>query len=968
MRLSGFILFLVLALKLQGQNFEIPFQNLQVKDGLPANEVYCSFIDPNGYLWLGTDRGISVFDGTDFQNFTKNDGMLGNTAIYMEYDSIRNTLWIFPYNYRVFGYNFTSNRFIPYPNIDKLLDKLEKRLKGLAFPNTFHIDKDLNLHIGFKHSPSCIFKPNGELQIRSTSNHAYTFVLDIQSDSSCILSGQGKDQGAFEFIKIVKNDSTLFYEPLDKKLSPIRLRYTSRYLHSKQHGLVFSIDSTMFIWKNEELKKYELPSHLTFISELNGKVVAGLNHYPLHEFDGEKWGEMKQLSAINSVSSIQEYHGGYILTTLNNGIYIFRNLESIITTFQEDVNQISCIESIENELYLGFMSGQLSQLKKGKFVKVLKHQHYLSNIKYDSCRNEILLSTITPSGIDFLEPKGGASKTPVKIVKGIDLYFEGCERYSILSHNVFPLDAKNSLKTPIYSSNYKNVKSFTIHQGDTIAGTLNGLYINKLNNEKVEPKEFEFNRVVALKSVKDRLFVYSQNGKISILKKIENKYEIIDNFTIDALISDVHFNEQTHWLGTNNGLYEIGLLGKELSFKHYNTSNSIAVSDIDIVFESNDTLYLVEENVLNIIPVASLYSPNSVTPVISSIQVNNTIVDSIQTLPNTKNDIRFEFNAPELFAQNSITFRYKLKPFDNEWIDTKNKDVVFLNLPPNDYTFQLQSSLSENEWSDSEYATFSIAAPWYNSWWFYVFAVGVVASVIFLVVQSRIDRFRTKERYESNLAHFKHEALSAQMNPHFIFNALNSIQAYILERDTKAANHYMTQFSSLIRLTFEATRKHFIPLSDELKINKLYVSLENLRLDNKINYITELDESIDGKTVQVPALITQPIIENAILHGLAPKKEGTLRLNISKENNLLKIQIQDDGIGINNATRKKNEAIKKTSQGIKLTTERLANWNQSTPNLTNLKTEALGKEQESSGTCVTLVLQIKHTPMSDGSS
>ena len=75
-----------------------------------------------------------------------------------------------------------------------------------------------------------------------------------------------------------------------------------------------------------------------------------------------------------------------------------------------------------------------------------------------------------------------------------------------------------------------------------------------------------------------------------VIKKIENKYEIIDNFTIDALISDVHFNEQTHWLGTNNGLYEIGLLGKELSFKHYNTSNSIAVSDIDIVFESNDTL------------------------------------------------------------------------------------------------------------------------------------------------------------------------------------------------------------------------------------------------------------------------------------------------------------------------------------------------------------------------------------------
>jgi LytS/YehU family sensor histidine kinase len=175
------------------------------------------------------------------------------------------------------------------------------------------------------------------------------------------------------------------------------------------------------------------------------------------------------------------------------------------------------------------------------------------------------------------------------------------------------------------------------------------------------------------------------------------------------------------------------------------------------------------------------------------------------------------------------------------------------------------------------------------------------------------------------------KALRAQMNPHFIFNSLNSIQKYILQNDHFAASQYLTRFSILIRLILDHSNQNNILLSSELDLLKLYIEMEGLRFDNKFNYEIKVDTDINTDTTEVPSMLIQPYIENAIWHGLLHKEEkGNLLVAFKKgDGNNLIVTIQDDGIGRQKAADlKSKQALKKKSYGMQITEDRIQIINQ----------------------------------------
>ena len=174
------------------------------------------------------------------------------------------------------------------------------------------------------------------------------------------------------------------------------------------------------------------------------------------------------------------------------------------------------------------------------------------------------------------------------------------------------------------------------------------------------------------------------------------------------------------------------------------------------------------------------------------------------------------------------------------------------------------------------------------------------------------------------------QALRAQMNPHFIFNSLNSINMFILENNRLAASEYLSKFSKLIRLILQNSQEALIPLGRELEALQLYLELESLRFDNKFEYKITLADELDATILKVPPLIIQPYAENAIWHGLMHKREkGHLEIELYADNKTLFYKITDDGIG-----RKKAEELKRgsasihKSMGMSITTDRLAMLNQ----------------------------------------
>lgn len=205
----------------------------------------------------------------------------------------------------------------------------------------------------------------------------------------------------------------------------------------------------------------------------------------------------------------------------------------------------------------------------------------------------------------------------------------------------------------------------------------------------------------------------------------------------------------------------------------------------------------------------------------------------------------------------------------------------------------------------------------------------VLSIIIYIVIKNKSSKKRIVLEKEINIQMQK--ALSAQMNPHFISNALNSIQKYFLNNDIEIANEYLADFGALIRLILEHSRKTKITLAEELKSTKLYISLEALRLDNKFKYNITIDKNINENKTLLPPIIIQPFIENAIWHGIAPKKEnGNINIEFKLKDSYIVCIIQDDGIGVNKSKQlKKQYSNKRKSLGMNINQKRIELLNKS---------------------------------------
>jgi LytS/YehU family sensor histidine kinase len=190
------------------------------------------------------------------------------------------------------------------------------------------------------------------------------------------------------------------------------------------------------------------------------------------------------------------------------------------------------------------------------------------------------------------------------------------------------------------------------------------------------------------------------------------------------------------------------------------------------------------------------------------------------------------------------------------------------------------------------------------------------------VVRYRIRAIRKEGAIRQKMVEMEMTALRAQMNPHFIFNSLNSIENFIMQNEKRLASDYLNKFATLIRMILENSRKTAVPLAKDMEAMQLYVDLEKLRFEDKFQYITEVDEILLKGDYRVAPLLIQPFVENAIVHGLAPsaKADLYLRITVHLEGDYLVYTIEDNGIGRRASMERKG---KHRSLGIQISKERM---------------------------------------------
>jgi LytS/YehU family sensor histidine kinase len=232
--------------------------------------------------------------------------------------------------------------------------------------------------------------------------------------------------------------------------------------------------------------------------------------------------------------------------------------------------------------------------------------------------------------------------------------------------------------------------------------------------------------------------------------------------------------------------------------------------------------------------------------------------------------------------------------------------------------------------------TLTIHPPFWQTWWFHTLSVLMLAGLLYSGLRYRIAQVRKEERLQSEhtrqqaafqkkVSELEMQALRAQMNPHFIFNCLNSINGYILENQPDEASDYLAKFARLIRLILQNSNAPTVSLENELEALDLYLKMEALRFEGKFTFEIQCDQSIEAKYLEIPPLLIQPYVENAIWHGLLHKKEeGHLSIHLLQEEGLLLCSIEDDGIGRKRSIELKSKtATKKKSMGMKITAQRL---------------------------------------------
>lgn len=665
------------------------------------------------------------------------------------------------------------------------------------------------------------------------------------------------------------------------------------------------------------------------------------------------------------ISNVFEDHeGNILLSTFDKGILVVPdlNVADVINSFRDDP-----ITSIYADQHLGLLLGS----SKGQLLTHTKETSTISsegdrpiNGIYGFPNSDLIIyddgqltaynkKTKVKTMLIIASLKGAKFISPSEFYLGTN---RGVYKVNWLGGDKFEVKPISALKERVHFVEYntKNKWLYTSNANGIFALLPNGtskeirykgssIFPNDLfyANGKIYASTKENGVLVIIDGTISQVIQPMVNGKKEVLKKI-----IIHNNSLFAR--------------STNGFYQFNLKGELLKSIHSMFGFS-SQRVIDFTFLNSD-LWVSHSGGVQKIDLNYYASKKTKTNIqLIRVFVNNKLQSNTQSHSFTSHQrkVQFIFSSPTLRNRETIRYYYQLVGYDKEWnINEPNSNQITYNaLSPGKYMFRVKA---ENQGVFSEVVSYSfeIASPIYARGWFIILVILLFLGLVYLIFKRQLAIQRKKSQQINELNASKLTAIQSQMNPHFIFNSLNSIQDLILKGDVEHSYSYITTFSNLVRRTLNYSEKDFIDFDQEIKLLELYLSLEKLRFKKDFSYTINC-ENIDD--IMIPPLLVQPFIENALVHGLL-HKEGTKILTITfelKEN--LICTIEDNGIG-----REKAKAIKQrqrsdhesfSGKAIQNRFEILSNVFEGKFGYTY---EDLYENNEGVGTKVTLTIPIKH--------
>lgn len=901
-------------------------------DGLPSATVYQVIQHSSGWLWMVTEQGVCRYNGFEFERFGVEDGLPDNEVFQLFEDS-KQRIWFLTANGKV-GF-YSAGKFFNQENTEWLA-------KCSGTPKLAEFLETENGDIWLAWSISGIVRIRGEetTPLRMRQRPGRLLGLNINSSGEVIalfnkLNMVGLDGKRETHIDLPESlthgGAQNFFRTMAANDGRMLASYGGALL---DFGTDFGTTDTI----RPELLTNTGTAKITAIDPSTQPSRVWLSTWDgAHFVDVETGAVLKTYLKGYPVTSVAEdTEGNTWFSTQGTGVFMLPSDHAL--TY--DVSKLSpnpycnVLESgPDGKLWIGMKRNEIATIEND-----VVHSLQLENAKDDRALVkdfEFLpggdVVTNSDVGVYLLDGARvvkrsmssralGQTDDKLLIIAAGVAQIEKSKISEILTgkpkklykgRGVMRLEDVEPLSDSlVLTASYTNVYQYN-PQTDVFTP-----YLSKYLSDK---------NIIHVERADSKDFWFSTNGfgvfkcRDSTCVQFTTEHGLLNNSTRKIHIA----GDGTTYVASSNGISIIDTLGEIFTYRSNHTF--LGGDVLDLLTDKQENLWVGTSSGLVKMPIRSLYSKPAQIPMhLRSVSVNGVSLSdtAILQLKYDENNLDFEIDALHFRNPDAVSFQYKLVGAEDSWHSTTIPKISYPLLPPGEYALTVRTAYNGFPMDDLLKIPFAIQKPFWFQWWFILLVSLLSFALIVSFVRWRVRQVELAESIKQEALAVQRKGLRSQMNPHFLFNSLNSIQDFITKNDERSAHRYLSKFSRLMRMVLHRSEEDTTKLAEEVEHLKLYLELEQLRLDGKFDFNLTVDDTLDSEKTRIPTMLVQPFVENAIWHGIAPlSKQGLIDVKFYTDNQKLFFEVDDNGVG-----RKANlrDDDGKKSKGIQKTFERVA--------------------------------------------
>ncbi len=962
------------------------------KNGLSHQTVQALAEDHDGLVWIGTDDGLNVYDRkTDQITVFRHDHRSPNSLVHNSVRTIsvdkQGNVWVGT-NRGISVFNREQQRFENYKH-----DARDSRSLISNWINDIYCDHEGNIWIGtYKGLELYDRETNSFIHFNRSTGWDNIALLPVQA-----ITGHQQQAGLW-----ISNTEGLFY--IDMALKKAERIALEQYHPMVDKGIRLEhlqFDEQGLLWigtsRNGVILYDHLRQKITLLQNDKGNPLSLSNDqvYSLYaDASGLVWvGTFSGLNKYDPNASKFRHHKqdlGHQFPLLSDVVFTFFE-ESDGTIFVGTEKGISLFDPIHQRFdLLRDANGQPTPIVKGLVRKIHKDRNgifWVSTtgglVRYDPITKETLSyradaapgNTLISNFVrSIAEDDEGILWVGTEL--GLCRFDPHKETFSCFQH-----EEGNPRSLPhniIYDLRFDNSGKLWIATGGGIC------WFDPVRQQFI-PAVHDAARVLTAGQLRVASILEGENGIFwagtmggGLMQynsrtgqyRFFTKEDGLPNNVVYTLLNDRQGNL---WLPTNRGLVRFNIANE--SFVTYGIQDGVQSHEFNLgasLKTRNGRLLFGGMNGFNsFFPEDIRQNPDPPRIAISGFYIFDERVkrelfgnETIHLKAN-QNFFTFIFTALDFANPAKNQYKYILENFDKRWTsaDANERTAIYSNMPPGKYIFRVMGSNNDGIWNEEGIAvTVVIHPPWYATTAFRGSMAGAVVLLLYIMVRGRIQQIKRKHLIEKQFlemekqhSDLEQKALRLQMNPHFIFNTLNSIQSYMISNESDTAVEYLAKFARLMRQVLANSRESFIPVREELMALEYYLEIEQLRFDDKFAYSIEVDPDIDQEFTGIPPMILQPYVENAIIHGLLYKQEkGHVCIMLTQHTEGIFCVVEDDGVGrIKAGEMARESGLERKSSGMIITQQRLDILNKNKHNA--LKVNVIDKHCGEGKACGTRV-------------